>query len=608
MLTNQTIDPNSPGRPKPFLLLRPFVAVWHWLVPPTQAHKDRQSTVARWVAVGAVTALSLTLVIVGFVYAKPIQDRYQDWKAERLVGESRQMAEDGQMVNAVFKAQEAVSIAPDNINAIRLNTEYLTAMKRPEALYFLDKLDKKGATTLQDRQTRVRALLHLNRGKEASDLLENLLDSAPSDALSMKLAEEVWGDSRQNSQLLRALKAFAVKHPEDQAHSLRLARIQADSGDAAEMADGLRRAWAIAGNDDDLGLQALEFLDGFASLPADEAAQLVRRLRAHPKAGGWHLVAALKRELQLNPARRVELIQEAIQSAQGRKREELVPLVRWLIEQKEPLQVLALVPEAEAKVYQPLLENYLTALTLLQRFDDLERLVSDPKVNSLLNRSISAFYRAHLAFVMRKPADEVRLVLGQARAAAEIERRGELLMKIAEYAEARGHLDIAQDCFRSTTQIAKTERLGYQGLLRTAEANGNTELMLETAIEAVRRWPDDPVYVERFLYVNLLTGRQIELSLAEALKLLEQRPGDHARRLMAALAHWRLLDARAATAFLQNMDLRHLSPGQQAVFAAIARDSGVDNAEDAARTVIRGIPAQARMLPEERALLARAGR
>ncbi|TDU72934.1 hypothetical protein EI77_01400 [Prosthecobacter fusiformis] len=608
MLTNQTIDPNQNGQPKPFILFRPFLMVWHWLVPPTQAHKDRQSKGALWAARISVIAFCLLLMGLAIYFAKPMQDTYQDWKADKLVAESRQMAEDGQIVNAVFKAQEAVSLAPDNVNAIRLNTEFLTAMRRPEALYFLDRLEASGATELKDKQTRVKALINLNRGKEAATLLEQVLAESPTDLASMKLAEEVWDSSQKNSMLVKTLKAYAEKHPDDAAHGLRLAKIQTDSGDSTESSDGMRRAWAVAEREDALGLQALEFLDSFENLPPDEAGQLIKKLRSHPKATGWHQVAALKRQLRLNPAQRVALIQEAIELARGKSREDLVPMVRWLVEEQQFLQVLALVSEDEAKGYQPILENYLTALTMLKRFADLERLVKDPKVAGILNQSVSAFYRAHLAFVMNKPPEEVRAALIAAKNAADIERRGELCMKIAEYAEARGHPDIAEDAYKSAALNPRTDRLGYKGLLRASEANGNTEGLLEAATEAARRWPDDPQYVERFLYVNLLTGRQMELTLTECLKLLEQRPQDQVRRLMAALGHWRLMDFKAATPFLQDMDVSQLSSGQKAIYAAIARDSGANNAEQAARDVVNTIEAQARMLPEERVCMVKATR
>jgi hypothetical protein len=603
LLTHQTIDPNQDDDRKPFLLLRPFVTVWHWLVPPTQAHADRRSTRSLWIAGGLVAMFCLTLAGLGYAYARPLREAYKDWKAERLVRESRELAANGNLVNAVFKAQEAVVMAPQNVSAIRLNTEFLTAMRKPEALYFLDRLDQLNATTLQDRKTRVRALRLLSRDKEAASLLEQLLvDNAPDEGL-MQLAGEVWGQGTPAPALLAAMRSYAEKHPEDQAHRLRLARLLTRAEGTADAAEGLRLAWELAGDDSDTGLQALGFLAEFERLPPDQSARLIQRLRTHPKAGGWHLAEALTREARLDPARRPKFIQEAIEQARGKTREELLPLVRWLVEQREFAQVVALVNEDEVKTYLPLLENYLTALTFLGRFEDLERLVMDPQVNAILNQTLKAFYRAHLVFVTRKPPAEVRQALSSARAAAELEKRGDLCLRLAQYAEARGHVDIALQAYRSAAGMRQTEREGYQGLIRTAEAVGNSPVMLESSREAVARWPDDPVYLERLLYIQLLLGTSIEASLAEAQRLLEQRPDDAVRLLMAAMGHWRLRDPAGAAAAVAKARPADLSPGQRAVLAAILRGQETSAAEVKARQLALAIDPRVPMLPEERRCL-----
>lgn len=610
MLSHQQTDPGAPERPKPFILFRPWLAVWHFLVPPTLADRDRQSPLARWLARILAAVIGVGIIVLAFVYAKPMQDRYQNWRADSLVDEAESLANDGRFHEAFQRAQKAVGVSPENVRAIRMNADYLTRMRQPQALYFLNRLDQEGATTPADRQLRVRALMNLQQPKEASLLLEEILqDSTPDDNL-MKLASDVWGRGSKDGMILRALKNYAAKHPEDRRHSLRLAKAQADTSNPDEVNAAVTRALELAAGDDDTSLAALEFLDTFPELPADPSNQLIQRMRSHPKAQGLHKVAALRRELKLNPAARQRLIQEAMAEARGRTRDDLVPFVRWLIE--PPLQefalVLSMVTETEAKTYQPLLENYLTALTLMKRFEDLERLVNDPQVNRLINRNVAAFYRAHLAYVTNKSPEETRSALITAKSSADVDHRGDLLVKIAEYAEARGHDDIAEEAFRSASLIPQTETTGYQGLLRATAANGNTEGLLAASRAAVRRWPDNPTYMEQLIYANLLVGCDIELAAPQVQKLLELKPGDDQRRLLMAFSLWRLKDFTAAAENLQKMDLRNLTPGQRAVFAAIARDSGLQNAREAAMSVIQEIPPQARMLPEERDCFAHAGR
>lgn len=610
MLTSQSIDPNQDEKPKPFILLRPFIAAWEWLVPPTQAHKDRQSETARWVAIGSLIILCLGLIILGFIYAKPLQDKYEDWQAERLYKEAKELANDGQYITAFKNLQKATQISPRNVDVLRMNAEFLTMSKRPEALHFLDLLESRGATKDTDRQLRVRALLNLQRPKEASQLLEELLATQKTNDELMRLAQDVWGKSQKDNMLVKALRAYEEKHPEDLQHKLRLAKTLVNSTSQTDVSEGIRLAWDVAAKEDDLGLKALELLDSFENLPPDESRRLIQGLRNHPKCSGWHIVAAMRRQLQMEPLRKNQLIEEAVAMARGRKREDLVPLVRWLVEppQNEYLKVLALVTEDEAKSYQPLLENYLTALSMLRRFSDLERIVNDPKVASILSKGVITFFQAHLAYVLEKSPEETRAALIVAKAAADIEHQSVMLQRIAKYAEDRGHNDIAEEAYRSVAINPASERTGFQGLIRTTEYNGNTEGLIAASGEAVRRWPDDSNYQEHFLYANLLVGREVEIALKEVEKLLEMQPQDHQRRLLVALAYWRLKDYANVARHLNEMDLTRLTPGQQAVFAAIARDSDVDNAREVALMVLRDIDPKARMLPEERACFNKAGR
>lgn len=599
MLTNQTIDPTKDANQKPFILWRPFVAVWHWMVPPTVAHRDRQSSTARWVAGSLIAVVCVGLATLAILYAKPIQDSWQRWRSDRMVEEARRLAEDGQVVNAVIKAQEAYSMAPDNPNALRINGEFFSLMKRNEAVYFLEKLEQGGGATASDRQIKIRALKNIGRDKEAAAELEALLREEPLSESLMKLSEEVWGVRQKNANMLPLIKSYVEKHPDDNANRLRLATVQINSALPGEISAGMRSLWELAERDDEIGLRAIDSLNQLDSLPPDETTRLIERLKAHPDAGGWHYVAALKRTIQANPSRRTAIISEAVESAKGKDREDLVPIVRWLVEEKQYLQVLSLVSLEEAKTYQPILENYLTALTMLGRMDEIEQIVNDPKVEGIINRTLLAFYRAHLAFVTKKPDQEFRTQLITAKNAAAAEGRGSMLLSIGSYAEQRGQTDIAAEAYHDAAMNRQSERPGYEGLLRCSLANGNTAALFEASREAVRRWPDDESYIENYLYSCLLIGHDMELALYNAKKLHARQPSNHPAKLLVALGYWRMHHFDQAAGYLQRMDLNELTEGQRAVYAGIAAAAGF---EPEAAQIARSIAANATMLPEERRL------
>lgn len=496
MLWNQNIDPNKDPSQKPFVLWRPFVVAWEWLVPPTVAHRDRQSSLSRWVAAFVITSICTTLLLLAVIYARPLKNSYKAMRADSMVKEARRLAENGQVVNAVMKAQEAYLKAPESVAAIRLNFEYFTLMKRDTALFFYDKLKDQQVLTSADEQLHVRALMNLGKPKEASVALEQLMQvEQPSEAL-MKLAEEVWGQREQNKPLLNVLRSYTQSHPEDKESALRYAKVQIASGNPAEVGQGMELLWQLASQDDVLGLQTLEFINNLPTLTPANADKLIKRLKTHPKAGDWHYVAALSREVKLSPERKKEIVMDAVVKYRDKKRDQLLPVVRWLVEQGEFLQVLAILSEEDAKAHQGLLENYLNALTMLQRFNDLERLVNDPKVEDILDPTTVTMFRAHLAYVLKKPAKELRAKLIAAKESAQLNGRYPVLLQIAQYAEDRGHYDIAEDAYRLTIKAAqrasaapRIERDAFAGLIKACEANNNTEALLQATQSAVTRWP-----------------------------------------------------------------------------------------------------------------------
>ncbi len=604
MLWNQDIDPTRDYSRKPFILWRPFIAAWQWLVPPTVAHRDRQSPLARWIATFVIVGISTTLLVLGVVYARPLKNSYKNMRASSKVKEARRMAENGQYVNAVMMAQEAYSNAPESLEAIRLNFEYFTMLKRDTALYFYDKLKNADALTSADEQLYVRALMSLGKPKEASAALDKLMrEQQPGEAL-MKLAEEVWGQRDQNKPLLNALRVYHESHPDDNETALRLAKVQIASANPGEIGQGMELLWKLAAKDDVLGLQTLEFIESLQNLTPQDTTKLIERLKSHPRATGWHHVSALKREVAQSPERKKEIVMTATLKYRDKKRDELLPFIRWLVEQGEFAQVLAVLPEDDAKRHGGLLENYLNALMMLQRFGDLERLVNDPMVAEIQDTTTLAMYQAHLAYVLKKSPEELRAKLITAKDKAEVNGRFPALLRIAQYGEDRGHFDIAEEAYRLTIRAAKRssaapqiERMAYEGLMNACLSTHNSELLLQAAQDAVARWPDDTQFAEKHHYVTLLLGKNMELCLRNAQTMLKVQPRDNQRKLNVALAYWRMQDIQQATQYLQHMDLNPLSEGQRAVFAAIAHSAGF---KDEARRVVQAISPQAGMLPEER--------
>lgn len=599
MLSNQPINPNEPKAS--FILWRPFVAFWRWLAPPTLADRDRQSRSSRLTGIAIVIVLGVGLSITAILYARPIYNACQDWWATRLVQEARSLADQGEVVSAIMLSQRAYNLAPENLGAIRLNAEFFTRLKRTEALYFWDKLGSYGALTPEDEQQRIRALVHADRNKEAQLELDAWMTRNAPQEETLRLAKEVYGDGDFRNALLGKLKTYAASHPEDRQSLLRLAGLQIDSESPAETNEALALLWDLSSGTDAVSLSALDLLSGFPVLSPEDMPRLIERLTSHPRSTTQQQVKAFQLRMRQYPERRLAIITEAVRHFQDTKREELQQVVAWLISEKEFQQVLSLVDENTAVAYQPLLENYLTSLTALNRFDDLRRLVNDPRVNALLTRANAAFYQLHLAFVTSQPLTDLRARMETATLHAEQEGRMEMLLSIGKYGELRSMPDLSEPAYRAAMRSRRTFILALEGLLRATRLSGNTSGHLIALRDASQQWPDNQDYQENLVYLHLLTGLELETSFARATSLVKARPADATTRLLAAMASWRLRDLDSVRHQLSGITPESLSPGQRSVFAAIVRTVGQP---EVARGALLSVPADAVMFPQERALFA----
>jgi hypothetical protein len=305
----------------------------------------------------------------------------------------------------------------------------------------------------------------------------------------------------------------------------------------------------------------------------------------------------------VEPSHKSEIIEKAIEERKNAAREDLVPLARWLVQEGEHERLLALLKLGMVQDYPPLLAQYLNALTKANRYDELEKLVQDPRTR--LTVSERAFYRAHLAYVRKQTWDKVNSLLVDAVVTSQADARPDNLLKIAEWAEQRQHPQVAQQAFRAASANGSSEqiqRMGFEGLLRLTYLNGDSKGFMDAIRDTARRWPENQHFQERSLYASLLAGIEMEIAISQAQKLVEAKPDDSQRKLLMALALHRMIDPKGARKFLQLINLSELSPGQGAVLCGILHANGGADAEDAKR-VAQQIGPNAPMLPEEKKFL-----
>ena len=595
------------GQRRRFFLVRWIVSGWRWLFPPTQAEADRQSTTARRLAIGGIVGLCVGMMALAIAYARPVKDAYDNWRADRLVQDANKALDGNDVVKAYLAVQEAVQIAPDHVPAIRLIAELLTQASKNQAVFFWERLQRMGVATVDDEVGYVRALLRLNRAKEASNYLSDLLEQRPADAHLVKVAEEVWGKGNAQHRILPKLKEYTARNPGDVESRLNIIRVQMASGDSDERTVARVGLFKLAAGTDAASLEALRMTYDLDDLSSDDRAEIVKLVKAHPLADERDRVAAFDQQVRLEPLRREQFIEAELRRTSELERDALFPISRWLVENKEFARLLAFLDVSKIKTHEMLLLNYMTALSALGRLNELERLVLDPETK--IAASMRTFYRMHLTFVKGVAQGQVNMdliknMLVTCRNAALTEKRPDIIMSVGDYAEQRGLNDVAMETYKmAALNMGKVERRALAGWLRTALNCGDTAAYKRAAAEGARRWPDDQTFQEHNIYADLLQGEHVETQLKNATRLLELRPDDSLRKLIVALGFWRLGDAATALSNMQNIKLDDVGGvGRQAIFAALARANGFP---DVAATVEEKFPTRTTMLPEEREALAR---
>jgi hypothetical protein len=602
MLSTQDIDPSNAGKPAN-VISRLLHAVWTLLVPPTQAHQDRQSPLARYLGAGLLITLCAGTILSIFIFRRPIKDTYDDWQATGLVEKARDALKNGDPTRAYISAVEAYKIHPEHVDAIRLNAELLTRASKTESVYFWDKLAKKGAATVEDQCGKVLALNRIGRAKEASTALDDLITSNPSDARLIRVAQEIWGQTEAKTRLIDALKTYTDKHQEDRESRLNMARLQVGSASVEDRRDGSIALWALCSDeenkDDEFAISALRELAAQGNLDLSETERFQKLIEAHPQVNENDHVLVLDARYRLSPHRKDEFIAYCLKKiSTGGKAKKLESFARWLSVHGEYGRILALLSEKDVRTNQILLSSYLNALTFLGRNDDLIRMVNDKEV--LLSPATRAFYRAHLAFVTRKSPEELRPLFLSALAGAEGEGQSQMLLTLGHYGETKGFLDIAEQAYKAATKDSKVDRKAFVGLIRTATHMGHTDEVYTAAREAARRWPDAQEFQERAIYTSLLLGQDLETCLARADRLLQSNDKDPMCKLINALGSWRLGDEQSMAAYCQNMDIANLKDGERSVLSGMVRAAGYKRE---AGLLLSYINAATPMLPEERLFL-----
>jgi hypothetical protein len=517
-------------------------------------------------------------------------------RAERFATAGDLLFSDGKWNDAAMQYRVALQLDPQNYHALTSAARFASRTDRPEAIELWQRVIQLPKCTLQDRQDYAELLIKTNRLALAQNVIEPLLKSNP-DTKTLRLASRYSTKMGEAAKALEFARIASQSAPEDDASRFQLAELLARSTDSNEQTEARKILWELAGKSDAYKQVAIEALAAAPQLTADEQTRLVQELVSlTPKTIKDDLLAADLR-LQLQPDNAARIYQETIEHWQNAPNQDVISLTRWLNIRQQPELVLSSFPIERALADNQLLLARLDAMAILQRWNDIDQLLSQSDVT--LDPAVIESFHARTAQERNALLDaEVHWNHAISLAGTDPYR----LRFVANYAEQSRATAAALKAYEQLARFPEHADQAYRGIQRVSQKSGETTTQRTAMAKISARAPEDPNAADQLAYLNLLLGEDVDKNVAIAKKLTEQYPNRLAYRVTAALGYLRLHNAALALEQFNApvpIDWKQALPAWRAVFGATLL--GTDHKDDAQK-IIATIPRD-QLNPEERALI-----
>ena len=498
--------------------------------------------------------------------------------------------------DAAIQYRVALQLDPNNYHALTGAARLASQADRPEAIELWQKVIELRKSTVQDREDYAELLIKNNRLALAEKILDPLLRGNP-DTRTLRLASRYSVKMGEDAKALEFMRIAAKRAPDDDATRFQLADLLAQSTNPSEQAEARKILWDLAGKSNTYKQVAIESLAAAPQLTGDEQTRLVQQLAdLTPKTVKDDLLAA-DLKLQLHPDEGTHLYQGAVDRWRNGTTEDLIHLSRWLNIHQQPELVLSSFPIEKAFADNQLLLARLDAMAILQRWNDIDEVLSQTEVT--LDPSVIESFHARTAQERNATLDaEVHWSHAISLAASDPYK----LRFVANFAEQSHAGAVALKAYEQLARFPEQADLAYRGIERVGLKTGDIAAQRGAVAKISARTPDDPNAADQLAYLNLLLGEDVEKNLAAAKKLTEQFPNRLSYRVTTALGYLRQHNAAAALAEFNApvpIDWKQTLPAWRAVYAAAL--FGTHKNEEAQK-VIETIPRD-KLNSQERALI-----
>ena len=535
----------------------------------------------------------------------------KNWYGQRQALEAMELLKKGDLGKAHGLVVAATQYAPDQADVVRASAEFLIQTKqdpRTVAL-LLSKLRTDGVATIADLLKLGRAKLELGDRAAAKEVYEEVPEVDRDRREPLELLAAIYRSEGKVMESERALRRALEMAPDDPECMLRLSMLDYANTFPEIHRRARERLWLIARGQDATALQAIHFLAEDKDLSAKEADELMKVVVDHPSHTDAQRLEVVSATIRVSPQERDAIMDREIAAVQSGGPLEMLPVLRWLHQEKQFARILKAAPVNIAVKSRELFPIVAQALGEEGRWADLKRLLTSAQSIPVSRSRMNAWLAEAETHLKPDDASSAQQLIVQAIIGAEQSRDYGALMAAAVVAEKSGNWSLAARAARNIADADQRLQMPMlEKVLEMRTRDRDSTGMLAAATELCQLRPGNTLYQSRLIYVQLVTGQELEVAAAAIDKIgdasgLGSSPCEAAPTRAASPEAYRFGDLRRVAAEIKRVpDARRLDAGLRAVHAGLLSITGqVGHAYELAEQ----IPAVL-LLDEEAAFLARA--
>lgn len=558
-------------------------------------HSEEEFKKRRWrrrlVIFGVVVALGFGV----FVWKRDgIMQRVNgirgDWLANRAMG----AVESGDYREAWRQINESYRLSPQRIPVTRALARYYEGVDIKQAIGFYQALWWARKATGEDGKALLNLYVDVGYYTDADVLGDELLERYPSDVdvvYEVSKLQRVLERREREMDLLQRVMEIDPDHMGAR-YGYALGKIASPIPDVAEV--GWADVFEIAKGKDEIGLEALYFLQENRDRAAMPQEHFLKLLREHPKRNTAREpeIAVLEWELALDGEGRGERVAAALESWDGvLDPDGMAKRLRWLNEAGYAREVATFLNLEQLEKMPSLLFICLDAFVRMGDFGAAHNMLDTYERRG---RPIAATLgRAALLSDQGRSREDVDKEFEGAILLAATKKEDEWLLLTGRMAMETGRFFWSEEAFKLAQERRPVD--ATIGLVLLSERRGDSSELL-THYDALKDLQPEDLYVSgRAAYVRLLLGKDVDVAAEYARTVLERNATDSRANLVMAMWHSGRGEDAAALDRCKVIRGDSLQNGERAVLAGIRARSG----DRAGAEVIAGQVNRDELLPEE---------